>query len=168
LPSPRPEPTALKLLKGNPGKRPVNKAEPKPELGLPDPPDHLDSVALEEWNASGPGLARMRVLTLSDKAIFAAYCEAWSLNRRTWQQLKRSIEAAGDALGGGLIYSNKRSGVTKTNPLVPLAQSSANDMLRFAAELGMTPAARARLEVAPGDDSEAKLKALLYVDKAKP
>ena len=35
-------PTKLKLLKGNPGKRGLNKDEPEPDVRLPNPPSHLD------------------------------------------------------------------------------------------------------------------------------
>ena len=34
----KPTPTHLKLVRGNPGKRPLNASEPKPQLTLPSPP----------------------------------------------------------------------------------------------------------------------------------
>jgi hypothetical protein len=46
---PRPEPSSLKLLKGNPGKRPLNEREPKPPAGAPEAPAHLDEEARREW-----------------------------------------------------------------------------------------------------------------------
>ena len=47
---PRPRPTALKLARGNPGKRRLNTDEPKPRTGVGDCPDWLD----KEGRASGP------------------------------------------------------------------------------------------------------------------
>jgi hypothetical protein len=34
-------PTALKVVMGNPGKRPLNHLEPKPRLAVPSCPAHL-------------------------------------------------------------------------------------------------------------------------------
>jgi hypothetical protein len=49
LRGPAPEPTALKLLRGNPGKRPLNTLEPKPPTGKrPHCLAHLDEVARKE------------------------------------------------------------------------------------------------------------------------
>lgn len=41
----KPKPSALKELEGNPGKRAVNKKEPKPEVLIPSCPNHLTGVA---------------------------------------------------------------------------------------------------------------------------
>ena len=37
----KPKPTAIKELEGNPGKRKLNKKEPKPEKGMPVCPEWL-------------------------------------------------------------------------------------------------------------------------------
>ena len=42
---PPPKPTALRLLQGNPGKRRLNDAEPKPKQSLPRCPDWLPANA---------------------------------------------------------------------------------------------------------------------------
>jgi len=44
----RPKPTNLKVLHGNPGKRPLNANEPKPAAEMPSAPDHLGEVAQTE------------------------------------------------------------------------------------------------------------------------
>ena len=41
----KPDPTVLRLLKGNPSKRPINKDEPKPRKGSISVPKHLDKRA---------------------------------------------------------------------------------------------------------------------------
>jgi len=46
---PPPTPTSLKILKGNPGKRPLNKKEPKPKLEIPTCPAHLCPEGKGEW-----------------------------------------------------------------------------------------------------------------------
>ena len=45
MPGPPPKPTKLKLLAGNPGKRPLNENEPEPEAVAPSVPAHLDDEA---------------------------------------------------------------------------------------------------------------------------
>src|SRR5262249_37411259 len=70
----RPKPTHLKLLQGNPGKRPYNANEPKPAPQVPSPPEHLTEVALKEWNRLAELLGRIGLLTAIDRTAFAAYC----------------------------------------------------------------------------------------------
>jgi phage terminase small subunit len=45
----KPKPTALKLIEGNPGKRPITGSEPKPPSTLPTCPSHLSASAKAEW-----------------------------------------------------------------------------------------------------------------------
>ena len=46
---PRPQPTQLRLVRGNPGKRAINKLEPKPDGGIPAKPAWLvDALKVEK------------------------------------------------------------------------------------------------------------------------
>ena len=45
----KPKPTALKVLEGNPGKRPLNELEPKPKKQAPSCPSWLEPEAKKEW-----------------------------------------------------------------------------------------------------------------------
>lgn len=47
----KPKPTALKVLEGNPGHRPLNKKEPLPKGRLPRCPDWLEDDARRNGNA---------------------------------------------------------------------------------------------------------------------
>ena len=53
----RPQPTRLKVLRGNPGQRRLNTREPKIQPGVPNPPDWLGDEAFEKWNEVAAGLA---------------------------------------------------------------------------------------------------------------
>ena len=44
----KPKPTALKVLEGNPGHRPLNKKEPMPKGKLPRCPEWLEDDAKKE------------------------------------------------------------------------------------------------------------------------
>lgn len=71
------KPTALKLLAGNPGKRPLNDREPDPGALDLTPPAELSAEAVPQWNRIAPMLAKCGVLKQSDRDILAHYCEAY-------------------------------------------------------------------------------------------
>lgn len=78
LSGPPPTPTALKALRGNPGKRPIPEGEPMPSASTPRPPADLDGEALAEWKRVVPELESLGLVTVLDRAYLVAYCEAWS------------------------------------------------------------------------------------------
>ena len=75
----RPPPTYLRLLQGNPQRRPLNTNEPQPEVPaeFPEPPPHIEGYAHDEWYRIGPELHRMRLLTVADLKIFEFYCQSY-------------------------------------------------------------------------------------------
>jgi hypothetical protein len=87
MPGPPPEPVRLKLLKGNPGRRPL-RPEPEPaiEPQCPPAPPYLSGYAAQEWEVVAPELHRLRLLTAVDLASLAAYCVAY-------QQWRVAVEA---------------------------------------------------------------------------
>jgi phage terminase small subunit len=64
------------MLTGNPGKRPLNEDEPKPEAAIPECPPELSSFARKEWDRLATELGSLRILTNLDRAALAAYCTA--------------------------------------------------------------------------------------------
>jgi hypothetical protein len=56
MPGPRPTPTHLQLLRGNPSKRPLNKGEPVPDIpaAVPEPPAFLCRPPKTNGGRSGP------------------------------------------------------------------------------------------------------------------
>lgn len=69
----RPTPTELKLVTGNPGKRPLNDQEPKPE-GEVKRPSFVKGRAARVWNQYAAGLIAAGVLTAWDVDMFGAWC----------------------------------------------------------------------------------------------
>ena len=67
----KPKPTALKMLEGNPGGRPLNTKEPKPEKKAPRCPSWLEDEAKKEWKRMAKVLENMGLLTEMDMAAFA-------------------------------------------------------------------------------------------------
>ncbi len=74
----RPKPTALKLIAGNPGKRPINAHEPDAGEADLTPPPELSDAARAHWERLAPMLARSGVLKQSDRDLLATYAEAYA------------------------------------------------------------------------------------------
>ena len=138
----RPKPTRLKLLTGNPGKRPLNANEPRPEAATPDCPVELGPVARQEWERMVGELAPLRMLTHLDRAALAAYCGAYAL----WAEATEAIHKY-----GAMVKSP--SGYPVQSPYVSIANRQAEIMMRIASEFGLTPASRSRIS-APADSQE--------------
>jgi phage terminase small subunit len=64
----RPKPTALKEMLGNPGKRPLNRNEPKPVQAMPTCPAHLSSTAKTERKRLAAQLHTLGILTQLDRS----------------------------------------------------------------------------------------------------
>ena len=74
----RPKPTALKLIAGNPGKRPVNAQEPQFPPCATDAPEWLTDAARAHWQRLAPMLAGSGVLKESDRDLLATYCATYA------------------------------------------------------------------------------------------
>lgn len=142
----KPKPTHLKLITGNPGKRPLPKAEAKVVPALPTPPPHLSDEAKVEWGRVSEDLFKVGLLSGIDRAALAAYCQAYA----RWVQAERALAemAKRDQLTGGLMIKTTNGNAIQ-NPLVGIANKAAADMVRYAAEFGMTPSARSRINAEP-------------------
>ena len=87
----KPKPTRLKVLTGNPGKRPLNPDEPMPEPAIPDCPPELSPAGQREWSRLVAELAPLRILTGLDRAALAAYCGAYAL----WAEATEALQKYG-------------------------------------------------------------------------
>lgn len=130
----RPKPTRLKVLTGNPGKRPLNAGEPRPEPAVPDCPVELSPLARREWDRLAGELAKLRILTQLDRAALAAYCGAYAL----WAEATEAIQ-----IYGAMVKSP--NGFPVQSPYVAIANRQAEIMMRIACEFGFTPASRSRI-----------------------
>jgi P27 family predicted phage terminase small subunit len=136
----RPKPTRLKYLTGNPGKRPLNPYEPRPEPSVPECPSELGPAAKREWERLVGDLARLNMVTNLDRAALAAYCGAYAL----WADATEQIQKY-----GAMIKSP--TGYPVQSPYIAIANRQAEIMLRISSEFGFTPASRSRI-AAPSSD----------------
>lgn len=138
----KPTPTALKILRGNPGHRPIDeRTEPQPILGLGEPPAYLDTAAREHWFKLGPQLVQLRTLGESDASLFALLCQAHADNLWHAAQIARlrGMKSRGGKRENQLsIHESKRS-------------KAAASYHKISAEFGLGAAARTRIKVTPDD-----------------
>lgn len=142
---PAPKPTALKVLEGNPGHRPINRTEPKPRPVAPRCPSWLDAEAKREWRRIAPSLERIGLLTEIDGAALAGYCQSYA----RWRQCQHVLAKE------GLTFKTE-SGYTAARPEVAIGNRALIEIRAFCAQFGMTPSARARMQLyeAGGDYDE--------------
>ncbi len=139
---PKTKPTKLKLLTGTARAHRLNPHEPQPEVAQPNAPEHLTDAAREEWHRVVVELMALGILTHLDRGALAAYCQAYGRWSAAETALARMADR--DAVTDGLIVKTK-SGNLIQNPMVGAANKAMADMVRYAAEFGMTPSARTRV-----------------------
>ena len=130
----KPKPTRLKALTGNPGKRPLNQNEPRPEPAVPACPTELNEVAQREWIRLATELGKLNLLTNLDRSALAIYCGAYAL----WVEATQAIQKFG-------IMIKSPTGYPIQSPYVAIANRQAEIMLRVSSEFGFTPASRSRI-----------------------
>lgn len=136
---PPPQPSALKILKGNPGQRPIE-PEPEPEKALPLPPSYFTGEALAEWGRIVGPLFELGLVTVVDRAGLIAYCEAWDLYCSAMQTFRD---------GGSQVTIRGERSLVK-NPCLAVAKDALDSMLKYGSRFGMTPSDRVRLTVPEG------------------
>ena len=132
----RPKPTHLKVITGNPGKRPLNTREPKPAIALPTCPAHLCPSAKAEWKRLAHLLHDIGLLSGLDRTALAAYCQAYG----RWVEAEKKLKETPAIL-------KMPSGYLQQNPWLTIANKQLELMARFMVELGLTPSARCRIAV---------------------
>ena len=130
----KPKPTALKVLEGNPGKRPLNGREPVPPRAALKCPAWLLPEAKKEWRRLAKQMEQIGILTEVDMAAFAGYCQAYA----RWKEAEEFITQHGSIV-------KTPSGYWQQVPQVSIAQTYLKIMNRFAEQFGLTPSSRSRI-----------------------
>jgi P27 family predicted phage terminase small subunit len=138
----KPTPTRLRVLRGNPGRRPLNPAEPAPARGVPEPPEWLNLLELEAWDTLTAALEPMGVVTISDGPALTALAVAWA----DWRQARAVLDLEEH-------YPEAGDGLRK-HPAAGVASEAWRRVASMLAEFGLTPSARSRLEVGACSDPD--------------
>lgn len=137
----QPEPTEIRVLKGNPGKRPLNKREPRPDKGTHEPPAWLTGAEPRKfWRHWRPMLDRLKVFTEADEQSLAELC----------REMARYVQANRVLDKSGLTYEM----TTKAGDVIPIARpeiaisnSSLANVVKLSDRFGLNPSTRSRLKV---------------------
>lgn len=138
MPGPKTKPTKMKLIEGNPGRRPLPENEPEPTVSsdVPAPPEFLSDSAKEEWLDISEKLHRLGLLTEIDNSALALYCQAFG----EFVDAQSGIER-----DGLVLFTDKGNQVQ--NPMVGVSHRAMELCHKFLVEFGMTPSSRTKVKV---------------------
>jgi P27 family predicted phage terminase small subunit len=144
----RPQPTNLRVLRGNPGKRPIPAGEPTPPpvtsaFDVPPPDLDGDDRAAAEWRRLAPMLRACKLVTEAERTLLIALCQNWS----------RYLEAQDKIRKLGLLVKTP-NGLPVVNPYLDIANKALAICRPLWVELGLTPAGRAKIHALPGDQTQ--------------
>ncbi len=147
----KPKPTSLKVIAGTDRADRRNDQEPKFNPEIPSPPAFLSDEAKVEWGRVCDALYHAGILAKTDRAVLAAYCQAFG----RWQQAEEALTkmAERDQVTRGIMIKTTNGNAVQ-NPLVGTANKAMADMVRYAAEFGMTPSARSRIKAEGRNDRQ--------------
>lgn len=140
---PAPTPTAILRQRGSTLLR-HRTDEPMPDRGCPQCPKELDAEARREWHRTIIPWAKRGVIRKLNRATAAAYCMAWS----------RLLEARQHVKEEGAVMTTDR-GFPVKNPWITIEHESTTRLLRFAQELGLTPASQTRVRAEKEKNADA-------------
>lgn len=133
---PRPAvPTELKILRGNPGKRPIKDDEPEAGEITTRPPAGLDVVARREWGRMVRKFGRLGVVKETDAEILSLYCQTYS----RWRAAEAAIAEDGLAMMTPTGY--------RLHPCYSVSRDAALMMKSLLLEFGGSPASRTKVSV---------------------
>lgn len=132
----KPKPTKLKVLGGNPGKRPLNTQEPKPKSGRPMCPKHLSPEARKAWRKLAKELEAVGLLSKLDGIALEMVCETYA----RWQDANEKVQKTG-------LMLKSPNGFPVINPCLSIANRCFDQLKSMLSEFGLSPAERSRLKI---------------------
>ena len=141
---PAPKPTHLKLLEGNPGKRPINKHEPKPKPTTPSVPTWLNPLAKKEWRKISKELEGLGLLTCVDGAALAGYCTAYAAVQEAEIEINKY---------GKTTYMTN-TGFIRDIPAIARQQKYLALMRNYLSEFGLSPSSRSGIDIKPKENDD--------------
>jgi P27 family predicted phage terminase small subunit len=132
-----PVPSTIKILNGNPGRRPLNADEPvaRPLKRMPSPPEYFNPLAREAWFREGRRLMRAGLLSETDLSMFTTWCLFAAVR----------AEAAGALNKTGLVVRAGDAGNPYLSPYLNALSMAAKAMHQIEVEFGQSPASRSRV-----------------------
>lgn len=119
---------------------------PTPTRGVPTCPKHLDPVARTHWKVITKALDDLGVLSLSDADVLEIYCTVYS----RWREAEAKVKAEGMTIEVG------DKGYEIQNPYLNIANGCIKQMNSLMGNMGLTPAARAKVNAATKESADAE------------
>lgn len=139
IPGRKPKPTAVKILEGNPGKRPLNTAELQPSQAKTRRMPHgLSRGAKKLWRRLASDLVDLGIMTDVDIPAFMLAAEHFGIARG----------AATIIAEDGMVTTDE-NGFMRKHPLLQVLRDNSAAFRQYATEFGLTPSSRSRLHVDP-------------------
>ena len=143
----KPLPTEMKLLRGNPGGRPLNEDEPQPDTDIPPAPEHFTEDARKEWDRISVELYNLGLLSNIDLAALAIYCTAYGRYAEAERHLKdEGVLKKKDPNDPDCDYHY--------NQWVGVSNKAIDLMKSMLAEFGLSPSARTRIKAKRREEKE--------------
>lgn len=156
----KPDPVGLKLLKGNPGKRPINLNTFAPKSVIPKCPAHLKGEARRHWTRVTRELHAYNMIGEVDGSRIAQMCTIWARYVHAESMISKAEEK-----GGSGLFVKTPNGYPVQSPWLTVSNKSIEQYGVICAEFGMTPSARVR--VVP-QTSQMELPGLEVIQGGKP
>jgi phage terminase small subunit len=148
-------PTSIAARKGNPGRRPLPKNEPKYTPGVPPRPSGMSGRARKVWDDLVREMAASQVLRTVDALALVQLCEDQAmldeLRKGTAEMTKAIASTAkekGVALPGGALVQLSRT-IEGRRTLATIRELSIQVIVQRR-EFGLTPASNSRVEATGG------------------
>lgn len=159
-PGPKPLPSNVHLLRGNPSKKPMASLldDFQPEVELPGFPSWTWPEAKKEWKRIGAELDRYGLVSKLDRAALVLYCQAWAKMVWAEQMLSRAMKAAeakrlvaeekGEEYtgGDGIMVRTANGNFTYSHHWV-VGNKAAQQVKEFIALFGLSPSHRSGVSI---------------------
>ncbi|MEG6403129.1 phage terminase small subunit P27 family, partial [Enterobacter kobei] len=146
-------PTHLRLVRGNPSKRPINENEPKPAAGVPPTPKHFDKQGKYWFRRMAEELDALGVMSQLDARALELLVEVYTEYRHHCDTLEREGYTYA-------VYSDEEPDegkereirMIKAHPAAIMKADAWKRLRAMLGEFGMTPASRSKVN-AKGPDA---------------
>jgi P27 family predicted phage terminase small subunit len=152
----KPKHPKIKVLEGNPGKRPITEVLLEKPMEKIQKPDFLDKYASEIWDELAPQLIADGRLTPLTRPGFAILCVLKGRTIKIEQELQSQ----------SFLKQGYRKDSVK-NPLLTIYKSTVDQFFRWATEYGLTPLSRQRLVIEPSEPDNPFLRFINETDNEK-
>lgn len=141
----KPTPSNIRLLHGNPARRPMPKDEPKLKSKVLAAPPGLPKDVHLVWRRIARWLAAAGVSTELDSLALRLLCESWVTYEEACEKVRKAGLVNAQFDGQGRVI-----GVPYPNPYLAVRNRAQDHVMKLFAEFGMTPSSRTRVKTVEG------------------